>query len=436
DIDSWARFAAFITICRTTHFDVSHNWRLYFDPARGRFEPIVWDPVGWYYKGFVPYIEKQSNRMDVITSFVFELLHSDQRFLAAKHAAVEEFFSSGGVEFLEGLMDSTERLEASASRDRNMLINSVQLYSPSEALREMESFKQKTRESLEEVRSAYTGPPTGSYSVGRDGKIQVNVKGFPPIKYLEVEYGSPTGDLFSASVSFLKDGRVFSRDVTPQTALEGRTVRAEAPLFARRAMEFPSSANTLVIIKDAVIKPASYVFDFKGVKGPVLSVRAGYAEGRVAALEHAAEEAGQGLYPLDGNYGIIPVAEPEKTLAWSGDVVVDGVMEVDGGLEIASGTKVSFTPGSSLVVRGRLTAVGTAQRPVVFAPAKGGALPWGAVVLTGEKAGGSVLRHCVFSGGSGLRHRHVEYSAMLSIHGVEGVEIDNCLFSDNKIVDD
>ena len=36
DVEAWAQFAAFITISQTTHFDWTHNWRLYFDPATGK----------------------------------------------------------------------------------------------------------------------------------------------------------------------------------------------------------------------------------------------------------------------------------------------------------------------------------------------------------------------------------------------------------------
>jgi hypothetical protein len=87
-------------------------------------------------------------------------------------------------------------------------------------------------------------------------------------------------------------------------------------------------------------------------------------------------------------------------------------------------------------VSGRLSVEGTKEQPVTFGPVTVGQEPWGAVVLTGAGANGSSISHAKFKRGSGLRHDFVEYSAMLSIHGVRGVEISKSTFSDNTIVDD
>lgn len=87
----------------------------------------------------------------------------------------------------------------------------------------------------------------------------------------------------------------------------------------------------------------------------------------------------------------MPIEETVKAYAWSGEVVIDGVMRIDGDLTIAPGTRVSFTPNSSLIIRGKLFAGGEEGRPVVFGPARNGEGLWGAVVLDGRGANGSTL---------------------------------------------
>ncbi|MDP6736761.1 MAG: CotH kinase family protein, partial [Nitrospinaceae bacterium] len=47
DMEAWGRFSAFESLTQTMHTDEIHNWRIYFDPWRSRFVPIVWDPMGW-----------------------------------------------------------------------------------------------------------------------------------------------------------------------------------------------------------------------------------------------------------------------------------------------------------------------------------------------------------------------------------------------------
>ena len=48
DMEAWGRFSAYESLTQSTHADNSHNWRLYYDPWRGKFMPVVWDTMGWY----------------------------------------------------------------------------------------------------------------------------------------------------------------------------------------------------------------------------------------------------------------------------------------------------------------------------------------------------------------------------------------------------
>ncbi len=50
DMEAWGRFSVFETLASTKHYSDSHNWRIYFDSWRGKFLPLVWDPVGWMWQ--------------------------------------------------------------------------------------------------------------------------------------------------------------------------------------------------------------------------------------------------------------------------------------------------------------------------------------------------------------------------------------------------
>jgi len=430
DLDAWARFAAFTTIVRTPHFDSMHNWRLYFDPALGRFIPVVWDPAGWNFRAYVQMIERQSNRMDIISSTVFELLHRDHRFLAAKHAAIESFFRSGGYEFILESLEDTGALESSLERDYNLFFEANYTLSPEEVRAELDRFRKGVKTVLEEVRRAYLEePPSASYSYDKKtGAVQVNVTSFTPVERIEIDYASPVK---GATVSYLQGGRLREAALSrPSGASAGNTLRIEAPLFARRVMGPPRS-DVAVLLRDVLIEPASYIVK-SGAGNGVLGVRAGQG-GKVIELERKDRLP---LYALDGNFSPAPLEKAREQTVWSGEVSVHGVREVAGDLTLRPGTTVRMGPGASIIVRGRLNAAGTAASPVSFVPGKAGQEPWGALVLSGSGADGSRLSHCRFTGGSGLRHRLVEYSAMLSIHGVKDARIEACEFSDSKVVDD
>ena len=48
DIEAWARYSVYETLTQSRHGDDFHNWRIYYDPWRGKMVPIVWDSMGWF----------------------------------------------------------------------------------------------------------------------------------------------------------------------------------------------------------------------------------------------------------------------------------------------------------------------------------------------------------------------------------------------------
>ena len=128
-----------------------------------------------------------------------------------------------------------------------------------------------------------------------------------------------------------------------------------------------------------------------------------------------------------------PVREPET---WAGDVTLTGHNTMQKPLVIKAGTTVRLAPGATLVLKDRLTAVGTPEAPIQFLPMHKDQAPWGAIVLQGRGADGTQLAHCKFTGGSGSKGDLFEYSGMLSIHNVKDVHIRSCHFDNNSVVDD
>jgi len=440
DMEAWASLAAFMTISQTIHLDSTHNWRLYFDPARGRFFPVVWDPLGFNLDLYVKWLAMQSNRMDIITSVIFERLHRDHRFLRAKHEAVEGFFAGGGLEYMLKSIEDTSALETSISKDRNLHFISTFLLSPKEVLKYIADFKTGAREIGEMVREAYTvKSPSAVWATEDNGRVQVNLSGFVPIKALDLALAAPLRKTPRLSIEFMEGGQVRSRRITTaELSPDGMRLLVRAPLFAAREMS-AKTGDDPVILKNATLKPATYWLRMEGAgKVPVLGVRAVYAGGAVEIERYVPSEGASALpvYPLDNNFHAVPIDEKAAGEVWAGDVDIDGVRVVSGDLTIKPGTTVRLHPASSVVIKGRLIAAGGKGRPVRFVPAEQGRGPWGAVVLAGRGADGSVLSDCEMRGGSGLRHGLVEYSAMLSIHDVKGVRIEGCTFADNHEVDD
>ena len=435
DLEKWAKFTAFITLSRSAHYDTAHNWRLYFDPARGKLEPIVWDPFGWFFRVFVKLINRTSNRDDIISNTIFETLHNDHRFLAAKHEAIEHFFKSGGdVRLLES-MDNMPDVEASIKADRNLHYESVEIYHPKYVIDEIHTFKEKVSQTLSTIKKTYTDtPPVASYSIDNKAKmIQLNVLGFTAVKFIDLKFTETAAHAGRVSISFKNGDTTTTKDITHLASSDGNSLRLNTVLFAARKAIHPEKVIPL-ILRDVKIEPLSYFIKLGGVDISALkALYVGYSDGKTIKLDR--KEALE-LFSSEGNTNIVPLEKIHGKTIWSGEKLIEGVVEIEDDLIIKPGTRVFFAPRSSLVVTGRLHAVGSVAEPVSFIPHANNKDPWGAVVIAGKGANGSKISNALFDGGSGLRHKMVEYSAMLSIHDVKDIVIERTTFMNSKLVDD
>lgn len=135
-------------------------------------------------------------------------------------------------------------------------------------------------------------------------------------------------------------------------------------------------------------------------------------------------------------YRTVAVHSTQSPLVWKGDIFLEGINIIERPLFIQPGTRVLLAEKASLIVKNRLLALGSKEQPIQFVAQKSQQKPWGAIVLMGPLANESVLQHCEFAQGSGLKADLYEYTGMLSVHDVQQLDVSDCLFRDNHLVDD
>ncbi len=135
---------------------------------------------------------------------------------------------------------------------------------------------------------------------------------------------------------------------------------------------------------------------------------------------------------------ILPECPVRPPVLLGGDVPTEGIVEIENEVVILPGTTVQLQPGASILIYKRLIAEGTEEHPIHFVLADGAEGAWGTIALKGLACSGSRFKHCLFSGGSGYKDPHglFEYSSMLSLHDAGKVQLVNCTFRDNHVVDD
>jgi hypothetical protein len=113
------------------------------------------------------------------------------------------------------------------------------------------------------------------------------------------------------------------------------------------------------------------------------------------------------------------------------DLLIDEYSE----LRIFAGTTIKLDPDVSIECRGKLEALGTAEKPITIERANPD-LPWGVFALQGPGADGSQLKHVKFLGGGARQVGRVEYKGSVCVHYAKGVVFDHCEFAHNQRCDD
>jgi hypothetical protein len=298
-------------------------------------------------------------------------------------------------------------------------------------------------ETLAEVEHAYLAAPApvryaprplpgGEAGTEAGVALALGVCGRAPVERLHVDFEHPLEGPVTARVVARRGDSEVELDVSGAVASHGQQVAVDLGLLSRPESYLNAAALQLKNRRYR-FEEGTYELRLGGVApdNAVVQVRATRGDGREQPAERVESLP---LEPLDELFRFAVERPVSAPVVWSGEVPIEGLVELDHDLILAPGTRVLLAPDASLVLRGRMVAQGTADQPIRFEPS--GEAPWGAVALQGPGCSGSLLRHCEFSGGSGLMDGLREYSAYFSVHDAEGVRIESCRFADSRIVDD
>lgn len=256
DMEAFGRFSALEILTCTVHVDSVHNWRLYHDPQRGVFEPVVWDLMGWHYE-MRPGPEEHV-RLDVIASPLHLALHRNGDFLRARHAALREFFESGADErFLARVARSIAWVEPSVRRDPNMFV-AGEVILPERAMAAMRLLEAEIRRFFDEIRAAYLEDPGEvRWTELHPGRIALAVSGRAPLGRVTLDYDGPIGES-GVEVHWWNGDRAHEVDVSGAAVADGERLHVDLPLLARFVPRIESMRPILVEDNRMSVEPAYY----------------------------------------------------------------------------------------------------------------------------------------------------------------------------------
>ncbi|MEA2019909.1 MAG: CotH kinase family protein [Campylobacterota bacterium] len=126
-----------------------------------------------------------------------------------------------------------------------------------------------------------------------------------------------------------------------------------------------------------------------------------------------------------------------KTKILKGTIKVTKTLQYDKytNVIIKPNTTFIISPNQSIYFYGKVTAIGTKNKPIKFV-ALDDKKPWGLVAVQGKSTTGSKFYFCEFSNGSIDTKNLIHYTSQFNIHDMDDFEVKNCFIGRNFKGDD
>ena len=450
DLEKFAQLDALDVVFGCNERDFDQNHKLYFDPYKGRFEPVAWSFRGWRHR---PYFNRTENPL---------LLRLKQvpGYLSLRNRKVHELLTGlcspsavrvRGEVLMEHLSraqrtdpywDAYHLLPAVSRYFRQMVRPMHREYQEAIFESRMLDFSRRAEFLLAALSadslSARLLPVNGEEASpeSHTAVLELTVGGVSGYRLERLSFSWPRGckpakesvEPGEEGISLYPGVAVIPREVVNQR--RGRVRTAPEP----RTYLLPVSAGCL---PERAVLTASNL-----ATGEKLDVSAGLApaadalEGGQALRLECADgvpefRPGQSaMHPWcfdrrearEVRLGPGVVAVPETRIFGAAETVV-----------IAPGTEFRLAKRASLIFRGRLLAEGSEHEPIRFVPKKS---RWGGVALQGGGTAGSRLAYVEFVAGTSPKFGLNSFPGMLNIHDTANVVVEHASFSGNRKSDD
>jgi hypothetical protein len=430
DLKYMARFSLYESLASTYHYDRTHNWRLYYDPWKLKFYPIIWDTFGfqqdWRYTyNSLPIIDPRiltDLHIALLKSGKFNFYLSQEKFKFIKNKSSEAFLTE--------LYENVLQLKKEILRDPSTGI----AFNKSVILKEIDSTIAYIDSIFKKLSNDYSDlvkQDTRFYSENNKIYFSVNVPN--DSDKIIIQFSKPikkNHNLFLTFKSKINENIVINKTKLNYKLINDYTISINVNLLPN--FEFTNTKLSTSLWKKFFLKEAIYSIEFdKNYNTPkVHSVIFCNDFGCNDAIEdQLISSKHKNNYLHFTNY----FNETNKVTKITGNVIVDKDLIFTEPVIVEPGTNFIIHEGSNIFFHSDVQAIGTNLKPITFDKVNNKSKPWGTVVFKGNSL---ILNNIIMKNGSGFKNNISEYSAMLSIHNVKNILIKDSLFENSSIVDD
>ena len=417
------KFFTYIALDRlfgTNHHDFIHNHKIYFDPYKGKFEPIEWDIRFWatekvkdrsYYE-LLHRIKLNPIYDYEIDKIVYDLIKNNilKKIKNIYFLEIKKLYPDLKADKLRDTAEYYQRL-------MGMHWVSVPL--------DLTSFDASVKNDIKVLKTRF------DYLLKffNDVQIVTDIK-----KINKKEYQIKVSILGNSPVDIKFNDKLFKIfDVNNKSIISQR-------LYSRRKEDLNANKQNIILAgKKRVINTKniySYTLRLKEelsleeIKKNIHYINAINANMLTSKYGHIKEPANSDSY-----FSLASTSQKTKIL--SGTIIVDKTLVFDKYTQVIIKPNTTFImdENTSIYFYAKVTALATKDKPIRFI-AKDNKKPWGIVAVQGKAASGSKFEYVSFENGSVDTKNLIHYTAPFNIHDTDNFTVNNCKIGRNFIGDD
>ncbi len=435
-------FWALDSLTGTHHHDLFHNHKIYFDPYKGKFEPIEWDLRFW--NGGFP-------AKDLIETPLLRQVKFNPLLEYERDKITYELLQRFSVKsILKKIDDATDNLRPELEADPyRQAGKSVSLFTSTKAsIISMKSFNKE----IAKLKKVYKGrhhfltelykSNKAEYQLTQISDSEVSIKfsisGNNPIIF------SPWEQIQKNKHAEVNIFRVFEGKETAVTHNEKDILYPGKQVTDGNNLKSTEPSHIMASGIDKLTpSPLIYEYNIRGnLPEEILSLNTILVTNaitntitsieKVSAISNS--EQTKSIHPWSLSQQINNDIE-HITLNGTINISKNTVYKENQIITIQPGTLFKISKNKSLIFYGKVIAEGTEVKPIIFAPMHSGE-NWGSLIIQGQSASDSKFKYIHVTGGSLTKHKLISYPGQFNIHNVSSFEISNCRIYDNKTGDD
>lgn len=417
------KFFTFIALDRlfgTNHHDFMHNHKIYFDPYKGKFEPIEWDIRFWaadkikdrsYYE-LLHRIKLNPIYDYEIDKIVYDLIKTDilKKIQTSYFKEIKNLYPDlkadifrDTAEYYGQLMGmywvsipiDLDEMDAYVKNDINVLKNRfdylLKLFNDTQILSDIKKINSK------------------------EYQIKVSISGNSPA---DITFNDKLFKVFDLKAKPIVPKRLYSTRIEDLNANKQNIVLAgeKRVIYTKNIYSFTLKSKKELSLEE--------------IKQSITYKNAITQKTIIPKYENIKE-----LPSSDSSFFL--TSNKQKTKVLSGTIIVDKTLAFDKftSVVIKPDTTFMMDSNTSIYFFSKVTAIGTKDKPIKFI-AKDPKKPWGLVAVQGKATSGSIFEYVNFENGSIDTKNLIHYTALFNIHNTNNFTVKNCKIGRNFLGDD